>query len=141
MNEIKQIPVTNDGESTMYVGGLAIPAGETRLIDERLVPPEYKEAELLAADTAETDPLEALIALSVAKLVLGLPALTDEELVRLEALENAKEKPRAGALAEITAEMLRRADATLPGNPVAENAPATSAAQEGAAAADGTGAQ
>lgn len=109
------IPIKNDTASPMFVGSAMIPPGETRVFELAELPPEYRPSAKPAAEVATDDPLLALVALSVAKLALGLPDLSDDELLRLEALEKAKEKPRAGALAEITAERLRRAEATTPG--------------------------
>ncbi len=112
----KQIPVTNDGDSPRWVSGVMIPPGETRHFDESALPPELRgdvAAEEPAA--AGADPLRELSLLSVSKLALGLAALSDDELIALEALEHEKDKPRQGALAEIAAERLRRAESSVPG--------------------------
>lgn len=110
-----QITITNDKEHPIFVTGTMIPAGESRTFEDWQVPPEHRPA-ITAAEQAVADtPLQAIAALSVPKLEAGLPALSDDELTELEALENAKDKPRQGALAAIIAERLRRAEASAAG--------------------------
>lgn len=110
------IPISNHGEHPIFVGGRMIPPGETVTFEDGELPPEYRVASVDVAVEAEgDDPLLALVDLPIAKLALGLPELSDDELERLEGLEQAKEKPRAGALAEIVAERLRRAEQSAPG--------------------------
>lgn len=113
----KMIPVTNKGKNTLFVLGVMIPPGETRHFPEWQLPPEHKPEAVAdspaAAEVKST--LAEISALSVAKLELGLPDLSDDELIALEELENAKEKPRQGALAAIVAERLRRAEVKTPG--------------------------
>lgn len=111
----KTISVTNDGDSPRFVMGMMIPPGETRTFEEHEAPPELRPDAEKAPEAPGDDPLLAVSALSVGKLATGLPALSDDELLRLEALEQAKDKPRQGALAAITAERLRRAEAAAPG--------------------------
>lgn len=110
------VPVTNPGASPMFVAGAMIAPGETRIFAADALPPEYCTAPAAPAAAAPgADALLAIAALPVAQMSAGLPALTDEELERLEALEQGKAKPRNGALAAITAERLRRAEARTPG--------------------------
>lgn len=112
----KQKAITNHGNSPMYVGVAMIPPGETRVFEEDELPPEHRTVESdEIKNVTETDPLQAISAMSVGKLESGLPALSDDELVRLEEIEKAKAKPRQGALAAITAERLRRAEQAAPG--------------------------
>lgn len=112
---MNKIAVSNDGESPKFVGGRMIPPGETLLFEAHELPPEYREDAPETAADDEADPLAELIKLSIAKLALGLPDLSDDELLRLEALEQAKETPRQGALAKILQERLRRAETKAPG--------------------------
>lgn len=109
-------PISNNGKTPVFVGGRMIPPGETVTFEAHELPPEYRLASV--DDVSEVDgndPLLALIDLSIGKLALGLPDLSEEKLARLETLEEAKEKPRAGALAAITEERLRRAEQSAPG--------------------------
>lgn len=107
-----KIPFFNETSRFVHIGAVTIPPNETRDVDPRLLPGyQAPTAEKADAD----DPLLAVVALSVAKMAAGLPDLSDDELLRLEALEQAKEKPRQGALAEITQERLRRAEKAAPG--------------------------
>lgn len=111
----KTISVTNEGSSPRFVMGMMIPPGETRVFEEAEAPPELRPGAAPVAAVAGDDPLLAVAALSISKLEVGLPVLSDEELQRLEAIEQAKDKPRQGALAAIVAERLRRAEVTAPG--------------------------
>lgn len=111
----KMIPVTNSGENTLFVLGVMIPPGETRHFPESQLPPEHKPAAETEAVEPVASPLDEISAMPISKLELGLPDLSDDELAQLEALENAKEKPRQGALAVIVAERLRRAESNTPG--------------------------
>lgn len=109
-------PISNNGKTPVFVGGRMIPPGETVTFEAHELPPEYRLASVNeVANVDGNDPLLALVDLSIGKLALGLPALSEEELARLESLEEAKEKPRAGALAAITEERLRRAERAAPG--------------------------
>ena len=111
----KTVSITNDGDSPRYVMGRMIPPKETVVFTEDEAPPEYLAPAEDAAPSVADDPLLAIAALAVGKLEAELQALSDDDLTRLEALEQAKDKPRAGALAVIVAERLRRAEAAAPG--------------------------
>lgn len=111
----KTISIYNDGDSPRYVMGRMIPPGETVVFAEDEAPPEYRAPAEAAAPEAGDDPLLAWVNLPIGKLALGIADLSDDDLTRLEGLEKAKDKPRAGALAEIVAERLRRAEAAAPG--------------------------
>lgn len=109
---MSKIPVTNNGKMNIWVGGQMIPPGETRHFEPHHVPPEYRPAPATAAPAEpETpdDPLEIVRAGNVKEVTSALPALSLEDLDRLEALENASETPRKGVLSAITADRLRRA--------------------------------
>lgn len=111
----KTVSITNDSDSPRYVMGRMIPPGETIVFAEDEAPPEYLAPAEDPAPEAGDDPLLAWVNLPIGKLALGLVDLSDDDLNRLEGLEKAKDKPRAGALAEIVAERLRRAEAAAPG--------------------------
>ena len=108
---MSKIPVTNNGKMNIWVGGQMIPPGETRHFEAHHVPPEYRPAPAAAPAEPEdpSDPLEILRAGNVKEITAGVPALSLEDLDRLEALENAAEVPRKGVLAAIAADRLRRA--------------------------------
>jgi hypothetical protein len=104
---MEQKPVHNAGKTTRYLGGIAIPPGETRMVDARLVPDD-KPPE--AADPAgEPDPLAELLKLSVAQIVRELPGLDDEAVTRLGMRENLRDNPRKSLLEAIANHLLHRA--------------------------------
>ncbi len=111
---MEKVPYFNETERFVHIGDVTIPPDQTRSVDPRLLP-GYSQPESGNEACTATDPLQAISAMSVGKLESGLPALSDDELVRLEDIEKAKAKPRQGALAAITAERLRRAEQAAPG--------------------------
>lgn len=121
---MSKIPVKNNGAMPIWVGGTMIPAGETRHFDPHHVPPEHRPARAKAESEAPpADPLQAIQSGSVKAIVAGIEALTDDELGRLEELEQAGGAPRKGVMEAIAAERLRRAaqgqggdDGTAAGN-------------------------
>jgi hypothetical protein len=120
----KRISVHNPTAMPIYVGSNMVPAGETRDFPESLVPPHLRPqaAPELAAEP-ESDPVAELLALSVKDIVSGFDALTDEDLARLGALENADDTPRKSLVSAITEEQLKRAAAKNDGgaDPVGED--------------------
>lgn len=104
---MKKIPFTNDTPRFMHVGGVMIPPGDTREVDERLHP-DYRPPAAPAAE-APVSELAVVLAGSVATIVAGFDALADEELAELRAMEAAMVKPRATLLKAIDEEMLERA--------------------------------
>lgn len=108
--------IRNDGGDTLFIAGRMIPAGEEVWFEDDQLPPELRAAPLAEAPGAAAgDQVALLLDLSIGALARLLPGVTDDELDRLEAGERKREKPRSGALAEIIAERLRRAEAATPG--------------------------
>ena len=117
---MRQIPVHNPGQETMYLAGLAIPSGETRFIDEDLVPASLKAGAPSAPAPAPTpvrDPIDVLLDASTkdikdgvtARGETGAPVIADEQLEAMKAHEEGREKPRKGVIEVLTAELLARA--------------------------------
>jgi len=104
-----RVPIENRGKMPIYVGGVMIPAGETRHFEDDLLPPEFRSSAPVVVEAAG-DPLGELLDGNVAEVTGGLDMLSDEFLARLEALELAG-KARKGVLAAIAEEGLRRAEA------------------------------
>lgn len=116
------IPVENKTEMPMYVGSTMILPGETRHFEEHQVPAHLRPAATTAApevpaedpaDVAVRELLEHTVA-EVAVLIQerkgdGQPTLSDDDLARLKAAEEAG-KARKSLLAAIAEEELRRAD-------------------------------
>lgn len=108
--------ISNDTPNTLFVGGKMIPPGEGRDIDERDLPPEYREP---APEPEEApvpgldEELGVLLVNTVPTLKEMLPDLSHEALERLHALEAEHEHPRKTLLEAVEAELLRRANEAL----------------------------
>lgn len=113
-------PVFNAGPNTRYIGGVAIPAGEHRMVDERLLPRKAAARTEAAPEPAE-DP-DAVFAGEIRgwkvpeiKAAIeernadGTANVSDRVLEMLSAAEQGAERPRASVLRAIDEEMLRRA--------------------------------
>jgi hypothetical protein len=98
--------ITNHGKDVMYYNGYMIAPGDTRLFEVPDPP-----ASAATSEEAPEDPLSVLQRSPLKVIQAELQALTDDELTRLEVLENASATPRKGALEAIAAERLRRAGA------------------------------
>lgn len=100
-------PVTNEGTTNLHCGETVIRPGETRMIDEHLVPPDRHRAAAPEAPKQADKPLVERNATDIIAALLDLPAA---DLDALEAAEKAKEaKARKGVLEAIATERLRRA--------------------------------
>lgn len=108
---MSKIPVSNPTAMPIWVAGQMIPPGETRHFDAHHVPAEHRAAPAAPppAEAPPPDPLEIIRAGSVKDIAAGLATLADDELQRLDALEQGSDKPRKGVLEAIAAERLRRA--------------------------------
>lgn len=110
---MNEVPFTNNGKHTCFIGGQMIPAGETRMIDCRSVPGFIAPAEAVAVaespDTILADVVAKILSHSINQLREVLPGLSLDELAAVEQAEQAKEAPRKGALEAIAAERIRRA--------------------------------
>lgn len=115
------IPIKNHGKTDRYVGGKLITPGETRLVAAHLVPTNLRNEDgqpvKQGADSGTDDKTQSPEDLAIAELreckvseiTEALPNLSDEDLDRLYAAEEADEKPRKGVLEAIEAERLKRA--------------------------------
>ena len=103
-----QVPIENKGAMPIYVGGMMIPAGETRHFAEDDLPPEFRSSAPVVNDEL-ADPFAEILDGNVHEVTGALDLLNHEWLVRLEAMELAG-KNRKGVLAAIAEEILRRAN-------------------------------
>lgn len=106
---MNKIPVTNDTDHNLHVGGSVLRPGETQLVEPHLVPPGMGEISSQANDEPPVDSVLELQKLASASVIAELTALSLDDLHALEALEASAKKPRTGVLQAITAEHLRRA--------------------------------
>ncbi len=108
---MKEIPVTNTTNANLHIGGKVIIPGETRMVDERIVPDSLKTKEQNAGDAEEPrDPIHGLLEGTVVEITAALAGLSTEELAQLHDAEVAG-KNRKGVLEAIAADQLRRAAA------------------------------
>jgi len=109
-----EIVVKNNEKETQYVAGVAIPPGESKILDSSHMPGLVANA---PATAKKPEPIEQtvpdLLGNSVPKVLEGLKGLSDKQLDEIEALENAEENSRVGVLNGIAAERLARADAII----------------------------
>jgi len=108
---MNEVPVKNDGKTTRYVGGFAIPPGETRILPAASVPRHLHRAPTPvepkeAPDTFVADTLDG----TVDEIKAILPTITAEDLDVLETAEmDENGKNRKGVLNAIQEERLNRA--------------------------------
>lgn len=103
------VAVHNPGRMPLYVGGIMIPPGETRILPAHHVPENLRPVPADEPAAAPEDPLADLLGGTVAQVKDGLATLSDDELARVEALETADGSPRKGVLDAVAAERLARA--------------------------------
>jgi len=109
-----KIPHTNTTENIQHIGNTTLWPGDTREVEESLIPGKAPDQE---AAPDPTDPIAELLAENKgvierqiqARDETGRPIIDMEALLTLEAAENATEKPRKGVLSAIAEEKLRRA--------------------------------
>lgn len=106
---MNKIPVTNDTDHNMHVGGSVLRPGETQLVEPHLVPPGMGQLSTQANDEPPVDHVLDLQKSKSAIVIAELTALSLDDLHALEALEASATAPRKGVLEAITAEHLRRA--------------------------------
>ncbi len=100
-------PHTNNTNQIQHIGTVTLWPGETREVEETLIP-DHRPAP--SAPAPEPDALAALIERNAPEVIAALPALDDDELALLDEMERAAEKPRKGVLQAIAEEQLLRAD-------------------------------
>jgi hypothetical protein len=111
---MEKIPYTNDTAAPVYVGGLLVKPGQTRMIDPADAP-NYAAALAAGQATAAGEPENPTLKLldrPVKDILPELPALTDAQLDELEAGE-ADGKTRKGVLEAIAEQRVLRAEESL----------------------------
>jgi len=112
---MKQIPFHNDSDKDRYFGGRCVPAGETRVLDENLIPSNQhhtaKQKEKPANEAPQLSEIEklaqAIVGKKVPEVVAEIPSLSDEMLALVEQAEN--KSPRKGIINVLAEEKLIRA--------------------------------
>jgi len=100
--------VENKTAMPIYVAGMMIPPGETRLIEDDMLPPEHRTEEPTKEPEAPKDPLVELAEGNVKSVLAAIGELSDEDLARLQVIE-FEGKARKGVLEGIAEEGLKRA--------------------------------
>jgi hypothetical protein len=112
-----EIPIKNSGKNAMHVGLLLLMPGETRIVDESLVPPHLRpNPPKPRPSEAREDPLLELLEESipvvkeqvVARNDDGTPVISDLDFDRLVMAERAG-KTRSGLMQVFAAQHMRRA--------------------------------
>ena len=111
---MKLVPFFNDTEHVVFMGGVMVPAGDTRLVDARLLVVEDEPVSAGLDAEAGID-LEALLHGNVGEVVAKLPFLSLEQLQELGGLEQVG-KSRQGILGPIADMLLTRANSEIGGN-------------------------
>lgn len=104
----QKVAFFNPKPHVVYIGGQGIPPNETREIDARHHPDYQRPA---TASTPEPDLLETLLEKKVDAIEAELDNLDDEQLARLDLLEQAQKKPRKTLIESIARLQLERAQA------------------------------
>ncbi len=105
-----ETPITNTGRNNRYVGGVCIPPGETRHIDENRLPVRLRTPPPPAIEPPLPDAMNWLLSDPVRDIVSTLPDLTDDDLQQLARLEAESARPRSSLLKALSEEELRRAN-------------------------------
>lgn len=95
---MKKIPYHNTQNHAVFIGGVMVPSGETRLVDGSLLPPvPHQHPETVAAD-----PLAELLKGKVDEITAQLEHLSLDELERLGDMEQTGQQRKGvlGAVAE-----------------------------------------
>ena len=106
-------PYFNDTNHVVFLGGVMIPVGDTRLVDARLLSEPIMAAVSMPEGTAID--LEALLQGTVAEVMLVLPDLSREEVEQLGELEQMGQA-RRGILGPVADRLLSSANADIGGN-------------------------
>jgi hypothetical protein len=107
------VPVENRKSIPMHIAGRTIPPGEVRYFDESELPGYMRQPERVASDEVAPesgpDPLLAVLEDSVKDITAQLHTFSDDDLNRLDILEQAGEN-RKTLVSAIQNERLRRAE-------------------------------
>lgn len=107
---MKEIPVHNNTERAESIGGILLRPGESRMIDEQLVPDQWKPKPQAEATEAEADPLDVILDGNVAEVI---DSLADLDVAQLDALADREHagKNRKGVTEAIAARQIELAAA------------------------------
>lgn len=106
-----RIPVTNRTAMPLFVAGVMIPAGETKLFPAHHVPDNLRDTAPQEAEVEATDdPIQELLAMKIPEIVAALPQMSPEDYAAVKEAENAFGNPRKGLRKAFAEEDLRRAN-------------------------------
>lgn len=104
---MKLVPFTNNTINTLHIGGATIPAGETRDVDESLLP-GYGQETIGPEAELPSNPMIEMLKSNVRSVLEEIAALSDADLTQLVAQEEAGAN-RKTIIEAVGAEILRRA--------------------------------
>lgn len=112
-------PIHNAGATNLFVAGVVIPPGETKVFEEADLPPHLRggSAEPAPAPVRPADPVLELLDQNVAEIIKaieardeqGRPTVSDDDVLRLKQAEEDG-KTRKTLMKAIDEEWVRRAD-------------------------------
>lgn len=102
-------PINNSGKNTRFVNGKMVPAGEMRMVPDKLLPAKKVPA-AAPENSSEEKAYAEILGHSVKDLSTIIPAIETEDLEAMIALEMAAYRPRTGAIDAIGKEILTRAE-------------------------------
>jgi hypothetical protein len=104
---MKLVPFTNNTINTLHIGSATIPAGETRDVDESLLP-GYGQETIVTEAELPSNPMIEMLKSNVRSVLEKIAALSDADLAQLVAQEEAGAN-RKTIIEAVGAEILRRA--------------------------------
>lgn len=113
---MKKIPYFNDADHVVFMGGVMVPPGETRLVDEALIVPApaadddggNDDGAVDSTDSFDTAKLEELLKGKQEDVLKALPGLSLDEVEALGDLEQ-EGKARQGILGAVAERLLESA--------------------------------
>ena len=105
---MKKIPYFNDADHVVFMGGVMVPPGETRLVDEALIVAAPAADNDVGNDVGEADKLKELLKGKQDDVLKALPGLSLAEVEALGELEQVGQA-RKGILGAVAERLLESA--------------------------------
>lgn len=116
---MSKVPYTNQTDVVQHIGPCTVWPGQTREIEESMLPGAKKE-ESFEPEKKQSEVIAEMLAHKVPEVVEIIPSLSDSELDKIEEAEKASAN-RTGVLSEISSERLARVDVAQRAHEYAES--------------------